>query len=375
MADAAQKEPVTLEAGPKGLTVAWPDGASGRYPWRWLRDHSHDPETLHAETMQRQLYTAGLPGTLSAKGATLADGWVEIAWSDGGAPSRLPLDFLARHREPAAADIGVGVRRTAWDAAGLPEGGPRVAYEAIMAGDRGLKDWLEQVETWGFCIAEDTPADPEATEALIRRVGYIRQTIFGGFWDFTADLAKADTAYTKLELRPHTDGTYAHDAPGLQLLHCLAFEGSGGESTVVDGLKIAERLKAEAPQHYATLSLVAVPGQYLGDGVHLMAARPIFRHDHRGRLVQVSFNNYDRAPFRLPDGEMAAFYEALAAFEGLANDPAMQWLHRLAPGEAMLFDNWRVLHGRKAYEGTRRLCGAYLNHEDYESRLRMLRAG
>jgi trimethyllysine dioxygenase len=43
----------------------------------------------------------------------------------------------------------------------------------------------------------------------------------------------------------------------------------------------------------------------------------------------------------------------------------------LAPGEAMLFDNWRVLHGRKAYAGKRTLCGAYLNHEDFESRLRM----
>jgi trimethyllysine dioxygenase len=37
----------------------------------------------------------------------------------------------------------------------------------------------------------------------------------------------------------------------------------------------------------------------------------------------------------------------------------------------MLFDNWRVLHGRTAYTGVRRLCGAYLNHEDFESRLRL----
>ena len=58
-------------------------------------------------------------------------------------------------------------------------------------------------------------------------------------------------------------------------------------------------------------------------------------------------------------------------FDRLANDAALQWRHRLAPGEALLFDNWRVLHGRAAYEGKRRLCGAYLNHEDFESRLRL----
>lgn len=30
----------------------------------------------------------------------------------------------------------------------------------------------------------------------------------GGFWDFTADLAHGDTAYTNLALKAHTDSTY-----------------------------------------------------------------------------------------------------------------------------------------------------------------------
>jgi trimethyllysine dioxygenase len=47
---------------------------------------------------------------------------------------------------------------------------------------------------------------------------------------------------------------------------------------------------------------------------------------------------------------------------------------RLAPGAALLFDNGRTLHGRRAYQGYRRLCGAYLNREDFDSKLRVLRA-
>ena len=88
----------------------------------------------------------------------------------------------------------------------------------------------------------------------MRRVGYVRETIFGGFWDFQADLSKADTAYTNLELLPHTDGTYSHDAPGLQLLHCLAFDGEGGLSTMVDGFRIAEELRGSLPELYDVLS-------------------------------------------------------------------------------------------------------------------------
>ena len=38
----------------------------------------------------------------------------------------------------------------------------------------------------------------------------------------------------------------------------------------------------------------------------------------------------------------------------------------------VVFDNTRVLHGRSGYEGERRLCGAYINGDDYRSRLRGL---
>lgn len=365
-------EIVALKREAEGLTVIWAGGESSRYPWLWLRDHGHDEETLHPVTQQRQLFTATLPEDLTGTDAALTGEAVEITWSDGSRTSRLPVAFLARYRRPRPAAARLEVAPVLWDATAIAETMPRVPYEEVMESDAGLRRWLEGVAAYGFAIATGTPATTEATEALIRRVGYIRETIFGGFWSFTADLSKADTAYTTLELRPHTDGTYAHDAPGLQLLHCLEFEGTGGESIQVDGFRIAEELRRDAPEHFETLSRIAVPGQYIGDGVHLMAARPVFRHDHTGRLVQVSFNNYDRAPFLLPEAEMRAFYAAIRAFDRLANDRRLQWRHRLAPGEAMLFDNWRLLHGRAAYEGKRTLCGAYLNHEDFESRLRLL---
>ena len=103
---------------------------------------------------------------------------------------------------------------------------------------------------------------------------------------------------------------------------------------------------ATSPDHFEVLASVAVPGQYIGDGSHLVAARPVFRHDDTGVLVQVSFNNADRAPFLLPAEEMKRFYDAIRAFEARANDHRMQWRRVLSPGSAMLFDNWRVLHGR-----------------------------
>jgi trimethyllysine dioxygenase len=366
---------MSLEVTEGALRVHWAGGGEpSDYPWFWLRDHGHEPATLHPVTLQRQLFTGAVPDDIRGRRALLAaDGRsLGIVWSTGE-ESAFPLAFLWQFRAPGpAVTPRVGPARIHWDAATLAGQLPRVPYDLIMAGDDGLERWLEAIEVHGFALVERVPATPEDTAALARRIGYLRETIFGAFWDFTADLAKADTAYTNLELRPHTDGTYALDAPGLQLLHCLHFAGRGGESVLVDGFRIADELRATDPEAYATLSTVEVTGQYIGDGAHLIATRPVFRHQH-GRLVQVTFNNYDRAPFRLPDPDMRAFYRALRAFEGLANSERLQWRYPLRPGEALLFDNWRVLHGRAAYQGERRLCGCYLNREDVESRLRLLR--
>jgi len=360
----------SLMVHPDRLALTWSDGVQSTYPWVWLRDHSHDDATIHPVTRQRQLHSALIDPAITATAVDVQGDDVVVTWHGEHTPSTLPVAFLHQLRTPRSARARIDIERVLWDATTISPT-PSVAHERVMDDDDALVEWLLLVARYGFAIVTGTPPTTAATEALLARVAYVRTTIFGGFWEFTDDLSKADTAYTNLELLSHTDGTYSHDAPGLQLLHCLHFDGTGGQSTMVDGFRIAAELREHAPHHAEALRNVAIPGQYLGDGVHLMSARPVFRHDRTGELVQVSYNHADRAPFLLPHDEMVALTDALRAFDRMANDPAMQWRHTLAPGEAMLFDNWRVLHGRMAYTGNRRLCGAYLNHEDFESRLRL----
>jgi trimethyllysine dioxygenase len=359
----------SLEPTARMLVVRWSDGVTSEYPWIWLRDH--DVATLHPVTQQRELFTAGVDRGISSDHVEIADGHIDVTWSNADQPSRVEVELLDRFREAAPARVDVAAERVNWDAETIAEEWPTVEHESVMTTDDGVAAWMRKVATYGFCIVVGTPPTIEATETLLRRVGYVRETIFGGFWNFQADLSKADTAYTNIELLPHTDGTYSHDAPGLQLLHCLEFDGEGGESTMVDGFRVASEMRTAHPDEYATLSRVEVPGQYVGDGVHLMASRPVFRTDAAGDLVQVSYNNADRAPFLLPATEMDAFYHAVRVLESLLNDHRLQWRRANPPGDAMLFDNWRVLHGRTAYTGHRHLCGGYVNREDYESRLRL----
>ena len=247
-----------------------------------------------------------------------------------------------------------------------------MTHQEIMSGNGPLLKWLGKVEEYGFALATGVPVTLEATRELATRIGYVRETIFGGMWDFTANLAFKDTAYTSAAIGPHTDGTYSLDSPGFQMFHCLQFDGTGGDSTLVDGFKVAEDIRRSDPAAFEVLSSVKVPAQYLGDGVHLRAEHSIIGLDAQGEPAQIAYNNYDRAPFSLPSARMNVFYRALKIFNAMINDPANEITMRLAPGTALLFDNWRLLHGRRSYQGYRRLCGAYLNKEDFDSKLRVL---
>lgn len=362
-----------LEPDGDVLRLHWSDADVSEHLWIWLRDHSHDATTLHPVTRQRQSSAATLEPGLRGVDASLVGDCVVISWNDTDQPSsELPTGFLLAHRRPIGDDDVPSTERVLWDGESILDDWPVVDHDAVMADDHAVRGWLDLVSRFGFCIVTGTPGTVEATEALARRVGYVRETIFGGMWDFQADLAKADTAYTNLTLAPHTDGTYSTDAPGLQLLHCLAFDGTGGESTMVDGFRVAAQLRVAQPELYEVLSTVDVPGRYLGDGVDLRAARPVLRHGADGLLEQVSFNNADRAPLSMPNAELRQLYEAIRAFERRASDVRLQWRQVNRPGEAMLFDNWRVLHGRLGYTGRRHLCGCYVNREDYLSRRRTL---
>ena len=356
------------------VEVSWKHTASpAQYSPFWLRDHCHAKHSLNADTLQREVDTFSIPQHIAPAKIEIINGGrtLHVAWAHDESVSIFPADFLwniaqceGRLRAPP---------RTLWDRDSMGKNFPSLSHEEVMDSDAGLLRWLSLVEEFGFALTIGAEASMAGTEALVKRVGYVRETIFGGMWEFSANMAFKDTAYTSVAIGPHTDGTYSNDSPGLQMFQCLAFDGSGGESTLVDGFKVAETIRNSDPKAFEILTEVKVPAHYLGDGVHLRAEHPVIGLDHNGELAQIAYNNYDRAPFRLPPARMAEFYRALALVNRLINDPTYEISMRLVPGTVLLFDNWRTLHGRHAFTGHRHMCGAYLNMEDFQSKLRVLR--
>ena len=370
---------IDTQSSNKGLEVSFSDQTKPiNFSWFWLKDHGIDEASLDPDTLQRKVNTFDIDPNIEASSFdfNIESQIGEITWPDGST-STISADLLLRavNRKPSSDQLIPNTEQVLWDKDNSLDELPTVTYQAVMDSDSGVLDWLNNIAVYGFSLVQDVPSTEAATEALAKRIGDIEETIFGTVWMLSAELNEHDdTAYSNSYLEPHTDATYYHDAAGLQMFNCFEFDGTGGESIQVDAFAIANKIKQQDPEAYKTLSEVIVPGHYLEPGVHLHAERQPFKHNNKGELIQVSFNNYDRAPFMLPHDEMERFYHAYRLFHSHALDED-NWIKvPLRKGMTLIFDNWRVMHGRMAYKGKRVFCGCYHNRAEFESKLRVLQA-
>ena len=363
----------SIESLDDGLNVFWSDNSSSCYPWFWLRDHSESKEDLHPDTKQRQIdsFSEPLNNAVNKIWLDSSSECVFIKWDDQS-ESSLSFRLLQTMSVPNSPQSYALNSSSIWNSSNEIKDFPEITYQELMS-DGGIKTWLNHIQRIGFALVTETPETPEATKKLMEKMAYIRNSIFGGFsvWDNKLE-DPDDTAFTSLAIEPHTDGTYVHDAPGLQTLHCIKKDSIGGENQLIDGLAIAEKIRREHPDAFNILSNVNIPGRYIKPDAYLEAHRPLFRVNDEGGVIQVSFNNHDRAPFRLENDLMVKFYNAYKIFHNLANDPSRQFELMLDPGKVLTFDNWRLLHARSSLTGYRQLCGGYHNREDFESKLRSI---
>jgi trimethyllysine dioxygenase len=251
-----------LVLGDTGLSLSV-NGADTRFDYFWLRDNARDPVSFDSRSHQRELFTAALDPAIRPTSAQLTRdaSALVLEWPDLDVQSEYGAAFLAEFAVP-----GDGMRLPAaqpWDRATLDHESVRVPFDALT-GDDGVRPLMERLVSHGFAVVTGTPRNLDAVEKLSNDIGYVRQTIFGGLFEFEANEDMADSAYTPKELRPHTDGTYSLDAPGVQLLLCIDYKAQGGESIMVDGARIAAALKAEAPTIYDDLTRIGVTGIYKG---------------------------------------------------------------------------------------------------------------
>lgn len=334
--------------------------------------------------MQRNFNTFEIPEDTQPSQIETNENGVKIRWSGDAHESFYPWDFLEFYlqsdkRSPEPIEV------EHFGAQG-PQNPPSLKYGDFLANETEAVGRLtDHIRRRGFSFITEVPVkSAEPTEKLLEKIAFIRQTHYGGFYDFIPDLALADTAYTNIALGAHTDTTYFTDPAGLQAFHLLSHtdnssknsgENLGGQSLLVDGFYAASILKQEDPKAFEVLSRVKLPWHASGNkGITISPDKPypvLEMDEGTGKLHRVRWNNDDRGvvPF---DSEYSPdeWYKAARKWNEILRRKSTEYWFQLKPGNLLVFDNWRVLHGRSAFTGVRRICGGYINRDDFISRWR-----
>jgi gamma-butyrobetaine dioxygenase len=332
----------------------------------WLRERCGSSESQDERTGQRLYDPSDLPADLAIVAiAESHSGW-EVTFSDG-------------HRSQV--DAATLLAEASWQphADGLPPAQPWDSTLNTMP----RFDWhgsdtqtvLSAFLRFGFVILANVPTTPGSVLTAARRFGFVRDTNFGALFDVRSVPEATDLAYTGLSLDPHTDNPYRAPVPGIQLLHCLANETTGGHSTLVDSLRVLEMLRRQDAEAFAILAETPVRFVYRDAQTELVHFAPMIALDASGRIEGMRFSpRLDYVPFMEP-ARLDHFYRARRLVDGLLRSPSYELRFMLADGDLLMFDNQRLLHGRSAFdpqEGLRHLQGCYIDMDGVRSLYRVL---
>lgn len=151
----------------------------------------------------------------------------------------------------------------------------------------------------------------------------------------------------------HQRQTFHTDSCDIVGLLCLQEARSGGDSALVSSTTIYNEMRRRRPD-LAALLFQPVATDRRGEvppGCKPYFEIPVFNW-YQGHLSAIYQRQYIDSAQRFPDAPRITpqMKEALDLLDELANDPALHFLMRLAPGDIQFVHNHTVLHDRTGFE-------------------------
>ncbi len=339
----------------------------------WLRERCRDPESIDLQTGQRLQDPSDFDVNLRYVSLSAPmTGRLRVRFSDGHEADFAQSDILAEAAMPPG-DYGCPAP-VLWDSklAKLP----RCRWQATPEKPQVLA-WLESFLRYGFIIFEGVPTDLEHVLKVASAFGWLRETNFGVSFEVRSKPAAEaiDLAYTSVKLDPHTDNPYRSPVPGVQLLHCVANETSGGLSTLVDGYAVAEALRARDPEAFRILTTTPVRFLFRDKDTELLSSAPLIELDAGGNVRTIRFSpRLDYVPLLRPEA-LSDYYRARRGLGLALRSSEFEIRFLLNKGDLVMFDNCRLLHGRTGFDpqqGLRHLQGCYIDIDGPRSHYRVL---
>ena len=337
----------------------------------WLRERVNSENFLDQKTQQRLFDPTMLKNSSEISKVNISDKFLEVNFKDG-AYAKLVIENILKEFEKE--NELYFINKISWKSDfqnnNIYKFNKNFFEEKIMY--ESLLDFYK----YGFVIFENVPTQDNFIVNFANSIGSIRRTNFGEFFNVKSKPNPNDLAYTSLPLAPHTDNPYRKPVPCIQLLHCIENEVSGGSSTLVDGLAVTEELKKKHPIFFQILTEIKVRFQFVDDNVVLEDWAEMIQLDENKRLKQVRFSpRLDFVPL-MDKGKLELYYTARNEISEMYNSEKFRIEFKLKPGDLLMMDNYRLLHGRTEYnanEGNRFLQGCYIDYDSTEGKLKHLK--
>ena len=337
----------------------------------WLRERVNSENFLDQKTQQRLFDPTMLKNSSEISKVNISDKFLEVSFKDG-AYAKLVIENILKEFEKD--NELYFINKISWKSDfqnnNIYKFNKNFFEEKIMY--ESLLDFYK----YGFVIFENVPTQDNFIVNFANSIGSIRRTNFGEFFNVKSKPNPNDLAYTSLPLAPHTDNPYRKPVPCIQLLHCIENEVGGGLSTLVDGLAVTEELKKEHPSFFQILTEIKVRFQFVDDDVVLKDWAEMIQLDENKRLKQVRFSpRLDFVPL-MDKEKLELYYAARNKISEMYNSEKFRIEFKLKPGDLLMMDNYRLLHGRTEYnanEGNRFLQGCYIDYDSTEGKLKHLK--
>lgn len=353
------------------LTVIWPDGLTHAFHPLWLRERSFDASNKDATTGHRIVEAAFFPSDIALTNAVESGDGIALTFSDGHACQYSYADL--RHQTECPLPVDLTGEKQLWDATLDPL--PRHAGNQALSDDDALTDIIDDIARYGFVLLSNAGDGEDDLGRLCDRIGPIRPTNWGTIADIKSIADAYDLSMTGRALEPHVDNPYRLPGPGYIFLHCLESAATGGDSFLIDGFNVAQKIRARNPEAFQILSATDVGFHYADGDAILDHYGPLIELNKDGSLHRVRFHNRaDQVPAYSVE-ELSKYYAArrLMADEVWSDNNTIRF--RLDPGDVLIVDNYRLFHGRTEIDmasGNRFLRQCYMDRDAVSSRQKLL---
>ena len=337
----------------------------------WLRERANGDTFVDKGTQQRLFDPTELQDNIEIKSSKLSNDYLEILFNDG-VHTKIAIENILK--EFSNINDVKNITKIKWDSS-LKNYNYFEFKDNLFEDEKMLKA-LNNFYQYGFVIFKNVPTKDNFIVNFANSIGSIRRTNFGEFFNVKSKPNPNDLAYTSLPLAPHTDNPYRNPVPCIQMLHCIENEVSGGLSTLVDGFTVTEQLKKDFPDYYKILTEIKVRFQFIDQSVVLENWAEMIQLDEFGEFKQVRFSpRLDFVPL-IDKEKLELYYSARKKISELYNSDNYRIEFKLLPGDLLMMDNHRLLHGRTLYdtnEGKRFLQGCYIDYDSTEGKLKHLK--